>query len=227
MKERIKQICKLLKRSPTEFANDIGINRNTLYMVESGSRAMPDKYLQKICELWPEISYEWLKLGKGEPPILNLEAVKTMPPSPVNNNYPPQKPQHLESAARLKAIMKAKDFTQEEFGEYIEIGQPYVSSLMSGRRGIGKEVASKIIRAFPEVSLDWLMHGKGAFPDFMNTGMPIFSEPAPPYPKNPSQQQSLFSQNEPQKVLVISFTTPKGRTIKVYEGDKGVSLDIE
>lgn len=62
---RIKCIIGLYGFSVRKFANNIGVNQQTLYKCING-RTPSVELLQKILTTYPEISAEWLLMGEGD-----------------------------------------------------------------------------------------------------------------------------------------------------------------
>lgn len=66
MKERIKRVRRELGLTQQQFAERIGIKRNTLANYETGRNAPIDSVLSLICKEF-NVSREYLTTGKGEP----------------------------------------------------------------------------------------------------------------------------------------------------------------
>ncbi len=79
-------------------------------------------------------------------------------------------------ADRLQKIMDEYDLNATSFADAIDVGRSSISHIVSGRNKPSLEFVMKIIEAFPEVELYWLLNGKGSFPK-KNTP-PIKSTPA-------------------------------------------------
>ncbi len=65
MKDRIKKIRKELDLTQQEFADKLGIKRNTVATYESGRNEPIDAVISLICREF-DINEEWLRTGKGE-----------------------------------------------------------------------------------------------------------------------------------------------------------------
>lgn len=69
--------------------------------------------------------------------------------------------------AFIKRIEKILDFyglTAAAFADKIEVQRSSISHLLSGRNKPSLEFVLKVVNAFPEVNLYWLLNGKGSFP---------------------------------------------------------------
>lgn len=69
-----------------------------------------------------------------------------------------------EFTKRLNQIMDYYDLSAASFADQIDVGRSSISHLLSGRNKPSLDFVMKIINAFPEVELYWLLNGKGSFP---------------------------------------------------------------
>ena len=65
MKERLEELMVLLKLTPTQFANAIGVQRATLQHILSGRNEPSLKIIMAIHNNFPDVELEWLLNGKG------------------------------------------------------------------------------------------------------------------------------------------------------------------
>ena len=65
MKDRIKTLRKTLKMTQQEFADRIGIKRNTVGLYEIGQSGISDTVIRAICREF-DVNEEWLRTGSGE-----------------------------------------------------------------------------------------------------------------------------------------------------------------
>ncbi len=65
MNERIKELRKSLNLTQQEFANRIGVKRNTVATYEGGRNAPVDAVTSLICKEF-NVNEEWLRRGTGE-----------------------------------------------------------------------------------------------------------------------------------------------------------------
>ncbi len=66
MKERLIQLMQLLGVSPTQFANQIGVQRATLQHILSGRNEASLKIVTGINQAYPSVNLQWLLYGKGQ-----------------------------------------------------------------------------------------------------------------------------------------------------------------
>lgn len=65
MEERLKELRKSLKLTQQEFADRIGVKRNTIAQYESGRNAPIDAVITLICRTYG-VNETWLRTGEGE-----------------------------------------------------------------------------------------------------------------------------------------------------------------
>jgi transcriptional regulator with XRE-family HTH domain len=66
MTERILSIIKYLNLSPSDFAEEIGVQRSSISHLISGRNKPSLEFIQKILSRFPEINTEWVINGSGE-----------------------------------------------------------------------------------------------------------------------------------------------------------------
>lgn len=62
---------------------------------------------------------------------------------------------------RIRLILQAKQLTPTQFADAIGAARPVVSHILSGRNKPSLEVVQKILAAFPDLSMAWLLNGIG------------------------------------------------------------------
>jgi len=65
MKERVFAVRKALGLNQKEFAQQLGMNRTTLSMIEVGDNALTEKNIKLVCMTF-NVNQNWLRTGKGE-----------------------------------------------------------------------------------------------------------------------------------------------------------------
>lgn len=63
---------------------------------------------------------------------------------------------------RIREILNARQLTPTQFADTIGVARPIISHILSGRNKPSLEVVQKIVAAFPDLSLNWLLKGIGA-----------------------------------------------------------------
>lgn len=69
-----------------------------------------------------------------------------------------------EFVIRLQKVMDYYALSASGFAEKIEFNKSSISHLLSGRNKPSLDFVLKVLETFPEVSLYWLLNGKGSFP---------------------------------------------------------------
>ncbi len=76
---------------------------------------------------------------------------------------------------RIALLIKAKNFTSAQFADEVGVQKSGISHILSGRNNPSLDFVQKILQRFPEISMDWLILGKG--PMFSNESpRPIVAE---------------------------------------------------
>ena len=103
-----------------------------------------------------------------------------------------------EFTKRLHSIMDYYDLSAASFADRIDVGRSSISHLLSGRNKPSLDFVMKIVTAFPEVELYWLLNGKGSFPrKEKETANPSPSGINP----SPQKQADLFSKNSEEEPI--------------------------
>ena len=67
-------------------------------------------------------------------------------------------------AERLKSVMSYYGLSAASFAEKIQVQRSSISHILSGRNKPSLDFVMKVVSAFDEVELYWLLNGKGNFP---------------------------------------------------------------
>ena len=113
-----------------------------------------------------------------------------------------------EFTKRLNQVMEYYDLSAASFADKIEVGRSSISHLLSGRNKPSLDFVMKIVKAFPEVELYWLLNGKGNFPKKNESRLPhlLLS------PQNPTLFHRIFFLKK--KSLNRIFSNSSGKKIK-------------
>lgn len=115
-----------------------------------------------------------------------------------------------EFTNRLNKVMEYYDLSAASFADKIEVGRSSISHLLSGRNKPSLDFVMKIVKAFPEVELYWLLNGKGSFPKtkefVVKEDKPVASEKF--------AARDLFSSSSPLPEETFSeMTSERGKNI--------------
>lgn len=117
---------------------------------------------------------------------------------------------------RLEKILKEYELSAAGFAQKIDVGRATISHILSGRNKPSLDFALKVISAFPEVDLYWLLLGQGDFPKQATTDSPILSTPTP-FEKTSSTQSKEKMAKEP--IIAIPNTSKSIQKIVVFYTD--------
>lgn len=112
-----------------------------------------------------------------------------------------------EFTRRLHKIMEHHDLSAASFADKIDVGRSSISHLLSGRNKPSLDFVMKIINAFPDVELYWLLNGKGSFPEKSEA-----KTPSVPSDRVSSKPQDLF--DTPNQIPTSRPSVGKGRKIR-------------
>lgn len=68
MKDRIKTLRKDQDMTQEEFSSKIGLSRNFIAQLESGTKIPSDRTIKDVCRVF-DVNEDWLRTGKGDPYI--------------------------------------------------------------------------------------------------------------------------------------------------------------
>ncbi len=86
---------------------------------------------------------------------------------------------------RLETIIQYYDLSASAMADNIGVQRSSISHLLTGRNKPSLEFVMKVVDAYPEVNLYWLLHGEGEFPAQEKIEEPttLFSAPETAKPK--------------------------------------------
>ena len=90
---------------------------------------------------------------------------------------------------RIRALLLARQLSPTQFADTIGVARPIVSHIMSGRNKPSLEVVQKILGAFPDLSMPWLLNGSGPMLGPVKTTaaaeIPLLETSSPPPRRRP------------------------------------------
>lgn len=63
---------------------------------------------------------------------------------------------------RIKEILEKRNLPPSRFADKIGVPRSTISHILSGRNNPSLEVVQKILNAFPDIPVEWLLQGKGS-----------------------------------------------------------------
>lgn len=106
---------------------------------------------------------------------------------------------------RLQQVMDYYGETASSFAEKIGVQRSSISHILSGRNKPSLEFVLKILSAFPEVELYWLLNGKGEFPSSKKT-MEANTVIPPPAPVMEDKMVSEIKKDKSIERIVIFYS---------------------
>lgn len=82
---RFSQLFEALRLGQNEFARAIGLSNTGVSLIVRGVSEPSPKTLRKICEVFPQVNYQWLTTGEGPILLDELPPAKTEAPAPAEN----------------------------------------------------------------------------------------------------------------------------------------------
>ncbi|RZJ93267.1 MAG: XRE family transcriptional regulator [Hymenobacter sp.] len=115
---------------------------------------------------------------------------------------------------RIRQLLDTKQLTPTQFADFIGVGRPVVSHILSERNKPSLEVVQRIISAFPEVSLPWLLSGIG---EMLGEATPVASAsnsaPEPPQaaPASALSLSAVAPSEEEETVVANEMAEPEAQ----------------
>ncbi len=108
---------------------------------------------------------------------------------------------------RIAKILKEKALSNKAFAELLGIQRSGVSHLLSGRNKPSIDFVIKLINQFPEISMKWLILGKGE----------MYSTPTPPQFFSKEEKKNITDKNEEKEKLsgVLQKIPPQNKATEI------------
>lgn len=77
---------------------------------------------------------------------------------------------------RIMLVLEDKQVTVNALSKTIEMAQTTLNTQLKGERALSANVVGKVLEAFPDVSAEWIMRGKGSMyneDSYRNTPIPM------------------------------------------------------
>lgn len=140
MKDRIKQLRRILNLTQDSFGSRISVKGNTVAQWESGRNDPPSVAISFICKEY-NVNENWLRYGTGD-----MFTSSDISNSKVSN--------------RLKLLRNTLNLTQQEFADRIGCKRNTVAKYEIDSSAPSTAVVSLICREF-NVNEEWLRNGTG------------------------------------------------------------------
>jgi len=117
-----------------------------------------------------------------------------------------------EFAERLKLILNYYEISAAQLAVKMEVQRSSISHILSGRNKPSLEFVLKILKAFPEVELYWLLNGKGVFPKVQKAASTLPDESTKSEPTQKNSTASLLNSKDIEQIVIFY----KNGTFKNY-----------
>lgn len=156
---RIAAFRKEEQLSQQKFANELGVSRGYIGDIERGRSEPSSNFLTLITSKFG-ISIDWVLTGEGEPYRLS-SATKWGRISYDGTRYCWSHDEKKMFSERIQLIQHDNKLNYEEFLKKIDVTKRnMVEAISSNVPCI--QLLGKIERAFPNISIDWLVTGEGS-----------------------------------------------------------------
>ncbi|WP_274476576.1 helix-turn-helix domain-containing protein [Mangrovimonas aestuarii] len=116
---------------------------------------------------------------------------------------------------RLQKVMEYYNESASSFAESIGVQRSSISHILSGRNKPSLEFVLKILTAYPEVDLYWLLNGKGNFPKSSKT---LFDDPQDEIRDSPEaeikEEKTIKTKKEEVTAVINSEAVKTSKTIE-------------
>lgn len=153
---RLKELRQSLNVTQQQFADRLGIKRNTVATYETSKSSPSDAAVVLICREF-NVDEHWLRTGVGN---MFIESSSKTKKSITCNHTKTNLLNSPKLNERLKKLRKKLDLTQREFAEKLHIKQNTVATYEMGRIIPSDSVVAGICREF-NVNEEWLRTGTG------------------------------------------------------------------
>nr|WP_299339544.1 helix-turn-helix transcriptional regulator [Allomuricauda sp.] len=111
--------------------------------------------------------------------------------------------------SRIKRLLEHYDLSVSAFADHIGVQRSSMSHILNGRNRPSLDFILKVVQAYPEVNLYWLLNGKGTFPSEGNgTTSPTlkFSETTQGAPKEESHKVVVETKSKEISRIVLFYS---------------------
>ena len=122
---------------------------------------------------------------------------------------------------RIRKLLEQKQLTPTQFADLIGVGRPVMSHILSERNKPSLEVVQRIISAFPELSLPWLLSGVGEMlaeaPTSTKPDLPVDLGPATIAPALPPAAPIAVEPANAGSATVAAPATPAATPTELFK----------
>ncbi len=126
---------------------------------------------------------------------------------------------------RIQKIMDHYGVSASSFADYMGVGRSSISHILSGRNKPSLDFVMKIVDAYNDVELQWLLYGKGTFPK--SKDIVVEEKVVSEFPVNKQEtstsiintEQDLFSQSSSEKENTQEDISPLENVSKISSSE--------
>lgn len=124
-----------------------------------------------------------------------------------------------EVVSRIRKLISHYGHTISTFADRVGVQRSSISHVLSGRNKPSLDFVLKVIEAYPEVDLYWLLHGKGNFPSTEETETSTTT--------NKKDSKPISSKTRPDKQKIASKNVKPIRMVIFYDDGTFESFDAK
>jgi len=124
---------------------------------------------------------------------------------------------------RIRQILAARALSPTQFADTIGIGRPVASHILSGRNKPSLEVIQKIVDAFPDLALPWLLKGEGP----MLASGPLTSLPSAEPPVEVVSEPVVSRARKSRHTASRNVSEPVSRAAKPANVSQSTAQEVE
>lgn len=158
IRDRIDEFINYLGISRLRFEEQSGLTINSLANCKNSPNG---NAIAKIIESNPELSPDWLLLGKGEMLRSNDSTEKTPTVEVEETEQEMPKKRYTDDMSvqeRLELYIKSKGLGNYQFEMKVGLSQGYVKGV---RNCLHPEKIKRIANVFPDLNIEWMIIGRG------------------------------------------------------------------
>lgn len=158
IRDRIDEFINYLGISRLRFEEQSGLTINSLANCKNSPNG---NAIAKIIESNPELSPDWLLLGKGEMLRSNdsTEKTPTIEVEEAEQELPKKRyTDDMSVQERLELYIKSKGLGNYQFEMKVGLSQGYVKGV---RNCLHPEKIKRIANVFPDLNIEWMIIGRG------------------------------------------------------------------
>ena len=186
MKERLKQLRKVLGLNQKEFAEPLNVSHAAVSSYEKGIRSLTDRTISDICRVY-NVNETWLRTGIGEMFDISDDALR----SNINE--------------RIRALRESMSISQEEFGKRLGVSRSVIKNI-DYKKTVPKDLFIDLLCKTFSVNKEWLISGTGGM--FISSADNILNQLSREYKLDPTDEAIIKT--------YLSFGGDERKIIKRY-----------